>query len=58
MGPIMEGISMGADLKVKQLLEVLWRRRFVIGSVTLLLVIGVYILVKQLPQEYTAQGML
>src|SRR5690242_1293430 len=49
---------MSAELKVKQLLAVLWRRRLVIASVTLLLVIGVYVLVKQLPETYSAQGML
>src|SRR5260370_403972 len=54
----MEGFPMGAEFKVKQLLEVLWRRRLVIAGVTLLLVIGVFILVKQMPQAYTAQGML
>src|SRR5690242_10252103 len=54
----MEGMSMGVELKVKQLLEILWRRRLIISGVTLLLVVGVYILVKQLPQTYTAQGML
>src|SRR5260221_3912541 len=54
----MEGIAMGAELKMKQLLEVLWRRRLAITGVTLLLVIGVYVLVKQLPLAYTAQGML
>src|SRR5262245_29032481 len=58
MSTIAEGMSMGAELKVKQLLAVLWRRRFVIAGMTLLLVIGIYVVVKQLPREYTAQGML
>src|SRR5713226_8314812 len=49
---------MSSDLRLNQMLQVLWRRRFVIAGITLMLVIGVYALVKQLPQEFAAQGML
>src|SRR6266404_9556476 len=49
---------MGSELKLNQLLQVLWRRRFVIAGIGLVLVIGLYALVKQLPQTYNAQGLL
>src|SRR5258708_4668662 len=56
--PFMEGVSMGSEFSVDQLLQVLWRRRLVIAGITFVLIIAVYVLVKQLPEGYTAEGLL
>ena len=49
---------MGTELRLNELFHLLWRRRFVIAAIGLVLVIGLFALVKQMPETYSAQGLL